>query len=316
MDDLVKIRIGDFAKALGLSIAHEGRGYMELAESEVNRPGLQLAGYFEHYAHERVHLIGNTEMAFMLQTEPDMLQTRLERMFHFQLPCLVFSRGHVPTDALMALARTYAIPVLCSTRITSKVSHAITNYIDRQLAPTITRHGVLLDIYGVGVMLTGESGMGKSETALELVKRGHMLVADDVLEIRRVAPHRLSGTAPVLTRHLMEIRGIGIIDVRYMYGVGAVIKEKSIDLIIEMEMWEDGKSYDRLGLDEETVSILDVKVPRILIPVRPGRNLAIIVEVAARNYRLKNLGYDAAKEFDKRWMEEIESMDSDYGRID
>jgi HPr kinase/phosphorylase len=167
---------------------------------------------------------------------------------------------------------------------------------------------VLVDIYGVGVMLMGESGMGKSETALELIKRGHRLVADDVLEIRRVAENRLSGTAPALTRHLLEIRGIGIIDVRYMYGVGAVIQEKSIDMVMEMEMWQDGKNYDRLGLDEQTISILDVKVPHILMPVRPGRNLAIIVEVAARNFRLKKLGYDAAKEFDRRWMEELENL--------
>jgi HPr kinase/phosphorylase len=171
----------------------------------------------------------------------------------------------------------------------------------RKLAPTITCHGVLLDVYGVGVMLTGDSGLGKSETSLELVKRGHRLVADDAVEITRVADDRISGSAPELTRYLTEIRGIGIIDVRHMFGVGAVIHEKSIDLVIEMELWQEGKIYDRLGLEEQKISILDVDIPRILMPVRPGRNMAIVVEVAARNFRLKSMGYDAAKEFNKRW---------------
>lgn len=304
----IKISIKEFAQSLNLSIINEGRGFIFIEESEVNRPGLQLAGFLEHYAYQRVHLIGNTEMYFMMQLEETVLRERIANMLSYDPPCFVFTRSHMPPEPFMQIALEKNIPVLCSTRVTSKISHAVTNFIDRALAPVITQHGVLLDIYGIGVMLIGESGMGKSETALELVKRGHMLVADDVLEIRKVAENRLSGTAPALTRHLMEIRGIGIIDVRYMYGVGAVINEKSIELVIEMEMWEDGKSYDRLGLDEKTISILDVKVPRILVPVRPGRNLAIIVEVAARNIRLKHLGYNAAKEFDKRWMEELDNL--------
>lgn len=302
------IQVSDFAKALNLQIIQQGCGTMEIEESEIIRPGLQLAGFFEHYAHQRVHLVGNTEMYFMLQLEPQLLRERLEKMFSYEPPCVVFTRDHKPAAEFLEIAARCNLPVLGSSRMTSKVSHAITNYIDRQLAPVITRHGVLLDIYGAGVMLMGESGMGKSETALELVKRGHMLVADDVVEIRKVTERRLSGTAPALTRHLMEIRGIGLIDVRYMYGVGAVIKEKSIDLVIEMEMWAEGKAYDRLGLDEQYIEILDVKIPKLLIPVRPGRNLAIIVEVAARNYRLRSLGYDAAKEFDRRWMQELDQM--------
>lgn len=307
----ITFTVAEFAAALRFSVAYEGRGEFVLGESEVHRPGLQLAGFYEHYPHQRVHMIGNTEMYFMMQMERNLLRQRVDTILSTGPPCLVFARGHQPSDVkeIMESVQAHSVPVLCTDRVTSRAAHSVTNYIERQLAPVITRHGVLMDIYGVGVMLMGESGMGKSETALELVKRGHMLVADDVLEIRKVTENRLSGTAPVLTRHLMEIRGIGIIDVRYMYGVGAVIKEKSIELVIEMEMWEDGKSYDRLGLDEQHIEILGVKVPHILVPVRPGRNLAIIVEVAARNYRLKSLGYDAAKEFDRRWMEELEQID-------
>lgn len=303
------VSVQEFAKKLGLNILYEGRGSMQLAESEINRPGLQLSGFFAHFANMRVQLLGYTETYFMEQLAADELDERLKRFFSYDIPCIVFSRGYEPKDYLIEHAKASETPLFNTQSITTKVNHSISNYIERQLAPVITRHGVLLDIYGVGVMLMGESGMGKSETALELVKRGHRIVADDVVEIRRVTEKRLSGTAPALTRHLLEIRGIGLIDVRYMYGVGAVIAEKSIDIVIEMEMWQEGKNYDRLGLDEEKIEILDVKIPRLLIPVRPGRNLAIIVEVAARNFRLKGLGYNAAKEFDKRWMEELENFE-------
>ncbi len=302
------VSVEEFANSLGLTIKSKGRGHMVISESEINRPGLQLTGYFQHFAYDRVQLIGNAETYYLMQLSKEEMQNRVGILMQYDVPCVVFARDHEPPDAFMQEARVRQIPIFSSPRPTTKVSHSITNLLDRLLAPSITRHGVLLDVYGVGVMLIGESGMGKSETALEMVKRGHRLVADDVLEIRRVADNRLSGTAPALTRYLLEIRGIGIIDVRYMYGVGAVIQEKSIDIVMEMEMWEDGKAYDRLGLDDQTISILDVELPHILMPVRPGRNLAIIVEVAARNYRLKKLGYDAAKEFDKRWMEELENV--------
>ncbi len=302
------ISVKDFSNALDLKLSYEGRGELTISESEINRPGLQLSGFLKHFANDRVQLIGNAEMHYIMQLPSDILEERVHNLLQYDIPCIVFARSYEPPELCLREAQATGTPLFSCSRPTTKVSHSITNYLDRVLAPTITRHGVLVDIYGVGVMLMGESGMGKSETALELIKRGHRLVADDVLEIRRVAENRLSGTAPALTRHLLEIRGIGIIDVRYMYGVGAVIQEKSIDMVMEMEMWQEGKSYDRLGLDEQTISILDVKVPHILMPVRPGRNLAIIVEVAARNFRLKKLGYDAAKEFDRRWMEELENI--------
>jgi len=295
----------DFARDLGLELTLRGRGLLPISDSDVNRPGLQLSGYFRHFAEERVQLIGNVEQYYLMELPEEALRARTRRICESGIPCMVFARGHRPCGIMHEELERGNIPVFCTERTTTNISHSITNYLNRLLAPSITRHGVLMDVYGVGVLLTGESGMGKSETALELIKRGHRLVADDVLEIRRVAENRLSGTAPALTKYLMEIRGIGIIDVRYMYGVGAVIPEKSIDLVMEMEMWEDGKTYDRLGLDEEYVEILGVRIPRIIMPVRPGRNLAIIVEVAARNYRLKKLGYDAALEFDRRWAEQL-----------
>ncbi len=303
----VSIPVNEFSESLGINLCFPGRGEFCVSESDINRPGLQLTGYFNHFAFERVQLLGNAEMHYMMQLPEDVLRERAKALCAYAVPCIVFARGYEPQKVLFEELQRQKIPVFQAPKTTTKVSHTITNFLDRKLAPTITRHGVLMDVYGVGVLLSGESGMGKSETALEMIKRGHRLVADDVVEIRRVTESRLSGTAPALTKHLMEIRGIGIIDVRYMYGVGAVIAEKSIDLVMEMEMWEEGKTYDRLGLDEEYVEILGVKLPRILLPVRPGRNLAIIVEVAARNYRLKKLGFDAAKEFDRRWARELEN---------
>ncbi len=297
-----------FAKALSLTILEKGRGTIPITDSNINRPGLQFTGFFGHFASHRVQLVGNAELHYLLQLDEETLKQRMEDYCsNPDIPCMIFARGFQPLPTLLSALKKHDIPVFSSDKFTTKIGNAITNHLDRLLAPTITRHGVLLDVYGVGVMLSGESGMGKSETALEMIKRGHMLVADDVIEIRRVAETRLSGTAPELTKHLMEIRGIGIIDVRYMYGVGAVIPEKSIDLVMEMEMWEDGKTYDRLGLDEEYVEIMNVKIPKLIMPVRPGRNLAIIVEVAARNYRLKKLGYNAALEFDRRWTAELEN---------
>lgn len=307
MPEATTITVKEFSKDLDFRVLEEGRGSFQVDESDINRPGLQFTGYYTHFASNRIQLIGNAEIHYLRQMTQATRELRMTELMNYPLPCIVVARGHQPPEELLQAAKNTALPVFGSDFATTKVSHKITNYFDRRLAPTVTRHGVLLDVYGVGVMLTGESGMGKSETALEMVKRGHRLVADDVLEIRRVAENRLSCSAPPLTRHLMELRGIGIIDVRYMYGVGAVIPEKSIDIVMEMEMWQEGKAYDRIGIDEQYMEILGVKVPSILLPVRPGRNLAIIVEVAARNYRLKKLGYDAAKEFDKRWTEELES---------
>ena len=213
-------------------------------------------------------------------------------------------------DYLVECAVMYNRPVFRSQLVTTNLISRLTSYLSSALAPRITRHGVLVDVYGAGVFLMGESGIGKSETALELIKRGHRLVADDAVEIKKVAENRLIGEAPELIRHFMEIRGIGIIDIKAMYGVGAVINNKPLDIVIYMENWDNNKEYDRLGLVEEYIEILGVKLPKIVLPVRPGRNLAIIVEVAARNWRLKNMGYHAARELDNRLNELLQAKKS------
>jgi len=304
----VNIPVDSFAADFDMTVCHKGKNSFSVSRSDINRPGLQLAGYFEHFAANRVQLIGNAEMYYMLELDPAVFEARAAQYASYALPCVIFARGHQPPPILLAKLREKNIPVFLIDKTTTKASHDLTAYLDRALSPTIIRHGVLLDVYGVGVLLTGESGMGKSETALEMLKRGHQLVADDVVEIRRLEANRLYGTAPALTQYLMEIRGIGLIDVRYIYGVGAVMKEAAIDLVIEMEMWQEGKAYDRLGIDETYVDILGVNVPSILLPVRPGRNLAVVLEVASRNFRLKTLGYHAAAEFDKRWTEQADTL--------
>jgi HPr kinase/phosphorylase len=224
----------------------------------------------------------------------------VEKFFQYPIPCVLVSRGQEIPEEVMELARKYKRPMFRSNLITTKLFHSAISYLDMLLAPQISRHGVLMDINGVGVYLIGESGIGKSETALEMVKRGHRLVADDVVDICKVGKDQLIGESPESIRHFMEIRGVGIIDVRQMYGVGSVINRKTIDLVIRMEAWQQDKAYERLGLTDDYITILGVRLPEIVVPVRPGRNLAIIIEVAARNYRLKYMGYNSAEELTNR----------------
>lgn len=301
------VNVQEFADALGMRISVPGRTHFDVETSATKMPGLQVAGYFAHFAYDRVQLFGNSEITFLNELDEQTQRERMSRLFSYKIPVVVLARDF-PTPPVMAEeAKKHGIPILTSKMDTTKCSHKITYYLDRLLAPTCSRHGGLLDIYGVGIMFTGDSGIGKSETALELIKRGHRLVADDVVELTRVNDMRLVGKAPPLVRHLMEIRGIGIIDIRHMYGVGAVMLEKSIDIVMELENWVEHKHYDRLGLDENHVRILDVKIPRLVTPVRPGRNLAVIVEAAARNFRAKKMGYNAAEEFDRRLQKEMSS---------
>ena len=292
--------------ALGLEVVVPSQdGTLPIEESDVCRPGLQLTGFWDYFAYERPQLFGKVEMAYLSTLDADTLAARLKTFFSFALPCVIVCRGLSIPETMLACARERRIPVYRTQENTVRLEMAIINYLNTELAPRRTMHGVLVDVYGVGMLITGNSGVGKSEAALELVKRGHRLVADDVVEICRVNDHRLTGTAPDRTRHFMEIRGIGIIDIRAMYGVGSVILSKSIDMVIHMEKWDSTKEYDRLGLTEETVSILGVKVPYQVMPVKPGRNLAIIIEVAARNLSLKRMGYSAAHELDRRLNEMI-----------
>jgi HPr kinase/phosphorylase len=295
------IRIADFAKALDLRVLHHStKDEMNITLPDLNRPGMQFFGFYEYFSHERLQVIGKAEMNYLESVTVAKRLSILKPFMHYPIPCIVICWGMSPPAELLQLAKEYDIPILQSQKKTTVFTLQAITYLSRQLAPHETRHGVLVDVFGVGVMITGESGVGKSEAALELVKRGHQLCADDVVDICRVADDRLIGESPETIRHFMEIRGIGIIDIRAMYGVGAITLSKSIDLVIHLEKWDQDKEYDRLGLTEESIEIMNVKVPYQVMPVRPGRNLAIIIEVAARNLSLKRLGYSAAIELDRR----------------
>ena len=300
------VRESDFVKALGLErILATDAKTLPIEVSNANRPGMQFADYWDFFAYERPQVLGKVEMTYLENLPADVRRERLKEYFSYDLPCVIICRGMQPPQELLAEAKARDIAVYQTNMVTTRFTLTAINYLNRSLAPRATRHGVLVDVYGIGVLITGESGVGKSETALELIKRGHRLVADDVVDICRVSDDRLVGECPEMVRHFMEIRGIGIIDIKAMYGVGSVALNKSIDLVMHMEKWQDGKEYDRLGLTEEHISILGVKVPYQLMPVRPGRNLAIIIEVAARNLSLKRMGYSAAMELDRRLQEMI-----------
>lgn len=295
------ISLKDFRAQLNLEALNEvDRKEVDINVTDINRPGMQFCGFYEYFAYERPQVIGKVEMTYLESLEPDTRRGVLEKYMSYPIPCIIVCWGMKPPKELLEIATARSIPVLQSKEKTTRLTFLAITYLNRVLAPHVTRHGVLVDVYGVGILLTGESGVGKSEVALELVRRGHQLCADDVVDICRVSDDRLIGECPEMVRHFMEIRGIGIIDIRAMYGVGAVVLSKSIDMVIHMEKWDANKEYDRLGLKEETISILDVKVPYQLMPVRQGRNLAIIVEVAARNLSLKRMGYSAARELDRR----------------
>ena len=300
------IRVDDFVKALSLTtLCASSKNEWPIESADLNRPGLQFAGHYEYFAMERPQVIGKAEMGYLESLEPDVRVARLRKFFSYPIPCVILCRGMRPPEELVPLAKEHDVPVFQTDVVTTRFFMNAIIYMRQCLAPRETLHGVLLEVYGVGVLITGRSGVGKSEAALELVKRGHQLVADDVVDICRVSDDRLTGECPEMVRHFMEIRGIGIIDIRAMYGVGAVALSKSIDLVMHMEKWVEGKEYDRLGLSEEYITILGVKVPHQIMPVRPGRNLAIIIEVAARDLSLKRMGYSAAHELDRRLNEMI-----------
>ncbi|MBQ9856717.1 MAG: HPr(Ser) kinase/phosphatase, partial [Clostridia bacterium] len=260
-----------------------------------------------YFAFERPQLFGKVEMAYLETLDEETLRARLNTYFGFKLPCIIVCRSMEIPKAMLECARIRHIPIYRTKENTVKLEMTLINYLNSELAPHKTMHGVLVDVYGVGLLITGNSGVGKSEAALELVKRGHRLVADDAVDICRVNDTRLVGRAPERTRHFMEIRGVGIIDVYTMYGVSSVIREKSIDMEVHMELWQEGRNYERLGLDDSATTILGVKIPQLLLPIHPGRNIAIVLEVAARNLRLKQMGYSAAEELLRRQMSAFET---------
>ena len=267
---------------------------------DINRPALQLTGFFEHFAYERVQLIGCVEYTFLENVEEDEKEKIYDMLLSYKIPCIIFCRNLKPDDSLIEKANKANVPVFSTETPTSAFSAEIIRWLNVELAPCISIHGVLVDVYGVGVLIMGESGIGKSEAALELIKRGHRLVSDDVVEIRKVSDETLVGTAPDITRHFIELRGIGIVDVKMLYGVQSVRETQNIDLVITLAEWDRDKEYDRLGLEEQYTEFLGNKVVCHQLPIRPGRNLAIIVETAAINHRQKSMGYNAAQELYKR----------------
>ena len=269
-------------------------------QSEVNRPALQLAGFFEHFESTRIQIIGNVEEAYMHQLTTERKIEIMHQIMDCKIPCMVYCRGIEPDADILELANRHQIPVLRSHKTTSSFMAEVIRWLNVELAPRISIHGVLVDVFGEGILIMGESGIGKSEAALELIKRGHRLVSDDVVEINKVSDDTLIGTAPDITRHFIELRGIGIIDVKTLFGVESVKNTQCIDLVIKLEEWDKNQQYDRLGLEDQYTEFLGNKVACHSIPIRPGRNVAIIVESAAVNYRQKKMGYNAAREFYKR----------------
>ena len=277
--------------------------------SRVNRPGLQIVGFYDYYEQARLQIIGKVEYMYLSEMEKADRLEKLDVFFKTQPAGVIYTSGMVIEDEILAIAEKHKVPLLRTTKSTSDFMAALIAFLNVELGPRITRHGVLVEVYGEGVLLLGESGIGKSETAIELLKRGHRLIADDAVEIKRVSATSLIGRAPEIIRHYVELRGVGIVDVRRLFGMGAVKETEKIDLIINLESWQENKMYDRLGLDEQTTEILGINVPSIVLPVCPGRNLSVVIEVAAMNNRQKRMGYNTAAEFNKRLMQSM-GMDS------
>lgn len=271
-----------------------------LSHPDINRPALQLTGFFDHFDSERVQIIGYVEQEYINQMTHERKMETYDKLLSYQIPCLVYSRSQNPDEDMLALCNHYGIPCLVSDKTTSDLMAEVIRWLKVKLAPCISIHGVLVDVFGEGVLIMGESGIGKSEAALELIKRGHRLVTDDVVEIRKVSDDTIIGSAPEITRHFIELRGIGIIDVKTLFGVESVKDTQSIDMVIKLEDWDKDKEYDRLGIEDNYTEFLGNQVVCHSIPVRPGRNLAIIVESAAVNYRQKKMGYNAAQELYNR----------------
>ncbi|XXM70862.1 HPr(Ser) kinase/phosphatase [Lysinibacillus sphaericus] len=304
---MAKVRTKDIVEKFNLELVGGEDGlHRPITTSDISRPGLEMAGYFNYYPAERIQLLGKTELSFLELLDETERKRRMEALCTDITPGIIISRDLEIPDELVEAANRTAVPVMRSDMKTTRFSSRLTNYLESKLAPTTAVHGVLVDIYGVGVLITGKSGVGKSETALELVKRGHRLVADDCVEIRQEDTDTLIGTSPDLIEHLLEIRGLGIINVMTLFGAGAVRNYKRITLCINLELWDQKKQYDRLGLEEEKMKIIDTDITKYTVPVRPGRNLAVIIEVAAMNFRLKRMGVNAAEQFTNRLSEVIE----------
>ena len=296
------VNLGFIINEFQLEVLYEGEGFsnQRIYVDSVDRPGLQLVGYFTHFEHQRVQIIGKMEYGYLQGLTADERRSRFDELLSYPIPALIYARGLEPFAECMEMAQKHGRTILRTQDLTGEFMSTLTSALKRMLSPCITRHGVLVEVYGEGILLVGESGVGKSENAVELLKRGHRLIADDAVEITRVSAHSLRGQAPELIRHYMELRGIGVVDIRQLFGMSAVKDSTRIDMVINIEQWKDGKEYDRIGLDEDYTTILDVPVPTVTVPVKPGRNLALIIEVAAMNNRQKKMGFNAAEEFTRR----------------
>jgi HPr(ser) kinase/phosphatase len=277
--------------------------------ADLNRPGLQITGFFDYFDPSRIQVFGMVENTYLAGLSSEVRYNSLKRLFGKQISAVILTRNSNASAEMLKLAEEFETPVLRTSQPTSSFTSSLNAYLNVELAPRITRHGVLVEVYGQGVLILGESGVGKSETAVELIKRGHRLVADDAVEIKKVSSKSLIGVSPDIIRHFIEIRGIGIVDVKNIFGMGAVKESEKIDMIIHLEAWEKGKQYDRLGLVDEYTNILGLDIPSLTIPVKPGRNLAVIFEVAAMNNRQKRMGYNAAEELNRRITDQISHFD-------
>lgn len=304
------VPLSQIAEALNLTEVYVAENYKEtnISTVEINRPGLELTGYLEFFDNKRIQVLGNTEFSYLGRYGPEAQKMVIDSIFSFGPPAVIICRDIEPSNAILESAKLHKVSIFSTPQSTSDLTASLVQYLNKELAPRITRHGVLVEVYGEGCLLTGDSGVGKSETAIELIKRGHRLVADDAVEIRRTAQTTLFGQSPENIRHFIELRGIGIINARKLFGMGAIKLQEKIDMVINLEQWDSAKVYDRMGLDNEYMKILGVEVPTLTIPVKPGRNLAVIIEVAAMNNRQKKMGYNAARELLKNLGMAVEDL--------
>ena len=302
-----KIALSVIVEEFHLEVIVKPENYNEIMieSPEVNRPGLALAGFYDVFEKERIQLIGKAEKQYLDSLVPSTKRVMLQNLVDAQPVAILYTTDLPVDDALVERAQKRGVPVLRTATKTSPIMSSLIASLNSHLAPRITRHGGFVEVYGEGLLLLGDSGVGKSETAIELVKRGHRLIADDAVEIKRVSEKTLLGSAPEMIRHYVELRGIGIVDIRRLFGIGSVKNTERVDLVIQLENWVEGKMYDRLGMEEETINILGIDVPSVTVPVRPGRNLAIILEIAAMNNRQKRMGYNTALEFNKKLMQQM-----------
>ena len=304
------VPLSQIAEALNLTEVYVAENYKEtnISTVEINRPGLELTGYLEFFDNKRIQVLGNTEFSYLGRYGPEAQKMVIDSIFSFGPPAVIICRDIEPSNAILESAKLHKVSIFSTPQSTSDLTASLVQYLNKELAPRITRHGVLVEVYGEGCLLTGDSGVGKIETAIELIKRGHRLVADDAVEIRRTAQTTLYGQSPENIRHFIELRGIGIINARKLFGMGAIKLQEKIDMVINLEQWDSAKVYDRMGLDNEYMKILGVEVPTLTIPVKPGRNLAVIIEVAAMNNRQKKMGYNAARELLKNLGMAVEDL--------